>query len=116
MKLTQAERRQQIIHERRANQAWMDRAACRGRTDEFFIPDGTTKWEKQLFIANAKAICAECPVQADCLEYALSAREAGAEAWRSSDVWGGKTGAEIRSMRRRLGFDESISRARGLRP
>lgn len=42
---------------------------------------------------DAKAVCAACPVRADCLEYGL-AEPAG--------IWGGRTARERRYIRRRL--------------
>jgi hypothetical protein len=41
----------------------------------------------------AKRVCAECPVAAKCLDYALRHGE-------SRGVWGGKTALERRKMRR----------------
>ena len=56
------------------DQAWRDQAACKGQGDLFFPPPMTDprlevgKWER---FAKAKAICAECPVRDECLEWAL---------------------------------------------
>jgi len=43
--------------------------------------------------AEAKAICAECPVREACLEYALTTRE-------KEGVWGGMTARERRRVLR----------------
>lgn len=45
---------------------WMDRAACKGLDPNIFHPTRGETGER------AKAICAKCPVMADCLEYALA--------------------------------------------
>lgn len=58
--------------------SWMVDAACRGRTDLFFPKAGGT------LSAVAKAICAGCPVQAACGEYA------GALPETPNGMWGGK--------------------------
>ena len=47
--------------------------------------------------ARAKRICATCPVQADCLAYALEHVE------NLRGVWGGTTPRERLTMRRELG-------------
>ena len=44
-------------------------------------------------IAAAKSICAACPVLAQCLDFALEARQ-------DYGVWGGLTEDERRSLRR----------------
>ena len=68
--------------------AWMLRARCRGASpSEFFPSDG-------LGVESAQHVCAECSVQADCLEYALANRiEHG--------VWGGASERERRRILRR---------------
>ena len=60
---------------------WTESGLC-GQTDpEAFFPDkgGSTK--------RAKAICAACPVAAECLDYALANRE-------QYGIWGGKSEGE----------------------
>lgn len=66
---------------------WTD-AACRHEPPEWFHPVSTSPADADA----AKAVCARCPIAADCLAYALSAREFG--------VWGGTTDGERSSMRR----------------
>ena len=68
--------------------AWMFHARCRGVTPgEFFPSDGTG-------VESAQRVCAECPVRAECLEYALVHRiEHG--------VWGGASERERRRILRR---------------
>jgi WhiB family transcriptional regulator, redox-sensing transcriptional regulator len=67
--------------------AWTARAACRGLDTEIFYP-ATSEEE-----AEALAVCATCPVRAQCLEYALRNREA-------NGIWGGTTPEGRRRLRR----------------
>jgi WhiB family redox-sensing transcriptional regulator len=68
---------------------WADWAACRGSDPEIFFPEplqnpGNTEKERYAAaLSKAQGICAECPVQADCLAEA----EANEETW---GIWGGK--------------------------
>lgn len=66
---------------------WMDQAACRGRNPDIWFPEGAES------AAQAKAICAGCPVRIECLEYAI-------ETHTYSGVWGGLTDGERRRIRR----------------
>jgi WhiB family redox-sensing transcriptional regulator len=45
--------------------------------------------------AEALALCATCPVRAQCLEYALRNKE-------THGIWGGTTADQRRRMRRRV--------------
>jgi WhiB family redox-sensing transcriptional regulator len=68
---------------------WHTRAACRGTDPELFFPqrgEDTTG-------ATAIAVCATCPVQTECLNYALAADE-------KFGVWGGMSRRERRLIRR----------------
>lgn len=69
---------------------WRRRAACRHVPDDqrwiFWPGRGDTAAAEA-----AKAVCATCPVRADCLAFALDNDEAG--------IWGGTTGRERRTMR-----------------
>ena len=65
--------------------SWRDRAACRGIDPEIFYP------VSDVDAAEAKSICAVCPVREACLEYALANRE-------RDGVWGGATERERRRM------------------
>ncbi len=74
--------------------SWQQRAACKGpHSWLFFAPfeGGERKEEKRRRVADAKAICASCPVATECLEYALEIRE-------PHGVWGGKSEIERRAM------------------
>lgn len=57
----------------------------------FFIPEFTPRRERKELELAAKQVCSGCPVQLDCLEYALAARE-------HEGVWGGQTEAERRQI------------------
>ena len=51
-------------------QSCMSEASCKGKTYVMF-----PKEHKDItYIVDARALCAECPVQPKCLEYALSSR------------------------------------------
>lgn len=71
--------------------SWRDRAACRGKPNWlFFDHDQETHAEKTEREATAKAICAVCPVTAECLE----------DGKNLEGIWGGLTAAERRGRRR----------------
>lgn len=75
---------------------WQDRAACKGMDPLiFFGPEhAETVKEKRDREDAAKGVCAVCPVQNECLEYALDAREA-------YGIWGGMTEVERKALLRR---------------
>lgn len=77
-----------------ARQGWRDRAACRGEDPDLFFPpeDGNAVDANR----KARAICAGCPVAAQCLEFALAAPER----W---GTWGGKSERQRRDMRAQAG-------------
>ena len=68
---------------------WRDDAACVQHAGEVdFFP------ERGESVRAAKAVCAQCPVQSECLEYAMQ--------WNHlSGVWGGLSERERRHLRRR---------------
>jgi WhiB family redox-sensing transcriptional regulator len=74
---------------------WQFRAACRGEDASLFFAPGyfETREQKEAREAQAKAICARCPVRAECLEYALAIRE-------MHGVWGGMNETERRALLR----------------
>jgi WhiB family redox-sensing transcriptional regulator len=81
-----------IVHE-----TWHLEAACRGPESVLFFPPtfGERRDEREMREARAKAICAECAVRTECLEFALRVRE-------PHGIWGGLTESE---RRRRLPRD-----------
>ncbi len=67
---------------------WQLRAVCRGMdTADFFHPDAERGPSKHRRDAKAKAICASCPVIAQCRTHALQVHE-------PYGVWGGLTADE----------------------
>lgn len=73
---------------------WRDRAACRSTDPELFFPS-TSGAGAQRLQRHAKAVCATCPVLADCLSWALiKGLDYG--------VFGGLTACERRALRRHL--------------
>ena len=79
--------------------AWMDDAACKGRTVLFFGLAGERPERRVRREAAARQVCAGCPVLAQCRDMARVNRENG--------YWGGETEEE----RAAAGFaPRSISR------
>ncbi|MBO2449079.1 WhiB family transcriptional regulator [Actinomadura barringtoniae] len=72
---------------------WTDHAICRGADPDLFFPIGYSAELLQEQQAEAKAICANCPVVSDCLTWALRVGE-------PDGVWGGTTPEERRHLRR----------------
>ena len=70
-------------------QPWMAEAACRGLDVNLFFP------ERGEPTKSAKAVCADCPVQAECLQYALDGED-------RVGVFGGASEKERRAMRREI--------------
>lgn len=71
---------------------WRHRAVCRDVDPELFFPVGNSG-PALAQTADAKAVCASCPVATECLDWALeSGQEAG--------VWGGLSEDERRARKR----------------
>lgn len=67
---------------------WKEHSACKDAPVEvFFVERGTTT------VDRARAICFDCPVRVDCLDYALRHYE-------KFGVWGGLTEGERRPFRK----------------
>lgn len=65
---------------------WIGQAACAGHDPAYwFVAEQTT-------YAYARAICANCPVRPDCLDWALRSGEV-------QGFWGGKSPKERREIR-----------------
>jgi WhiB family redox-sensing transcriptional regulator len=69
------------------------KAACRSSDPDLFFPVGTTGGAKEQ-ILEAKHICQECGVAAQCLEFALLTNQ-------ESGIWGGLSEDERRKVRAR---------------
>jgi WhiB family redox-sensing transcriptional regulator len=71
---------------------WRTRAACRDTDPDLFFPIGSTGPAVEQ-IADAKAVCRQCPSQPQCLEFALATNQ-------ESGIWGGTSEDERRKLRR----------------
>jgi len=71
---------------------WRHEASCRSVDPDLFFPVGTTGMAIEQ-IEAAKAVCALCPANGPCLEFALSTNQ-------DSGVWGGTSEEERRTLRR----------------
>jgi WhiB family redox-sensing transcriptional regulator len=75
------------------NWDWQLNAACRGAgVDLFFNPDSERGKSKRTREANAKAVCATCPVMQQCRSWAMSVGE-------PYGVWGGLSADERHALR-----------------
>ena len=74
------------------NDDWRVDSACRDTDPDLFFPVGTTGPAIEQ-IDSAKAVCGECLVQAECLEFALTTNQ-------DSGVWGGTSEEERRKLRK----------------
>jgi WhiB family transcriptional regulator, redox-sensing transcriptional regulator len=72
---------------------WRLQAECRDLDTTIFFPEPGTSGHDDS-VLDAKSICAVCPVNSECLEFAIRTRQ-------DDGVWGGATPEERRSMRRR---------------
>jgi Transcription factor WhiB/Homeodomain-like domain len=72
---------------------WRHRAACRNLDPEIFFPVAEIGPARARQERRAKAVCARCPVVAECLTWAL-------ETGQAYGVWGGTTEHERRAQRR----------------
>jgi WhiB family redox-sensing transcriptional regulator len=70
---------------------WMRRAACLDHEPEVFFPPGPSAYAH---IAQARAVCRDCPVVRDCLRVALADPTL-------VGVWGGTSEVERAELRRR---------------
>jgi len=72
---------------------WQVRAACRGPHAAAFFPPSHTerKEDKAARESRAKAICGECRVRQQCLDYALRIRE-------PHGIWGGLNEVERKAL------------------
>ena len=69
--------------------AWQERALCAQTDPEAFFPEkgGSTR--------EAKKVCTQCEVRAECLDYALAHDE-------RFGIWGGLSERERRKLKRRV--------------
>ena len=73
--------------------SWESRAACREGDARGFVPPMSSEAadERRVRESAAKRICADCPVQRECLEYALRVQE-------PFGIWGGLNETERRAL------------------
>ena len=69
---------------------WQDRAACKDADSALFLTGVTSR------VMKAKEYCESCPVMDECLMFAIENEDF------EPHVYGGMTGAERRSLARRL--------------
>ena len=74
------------------HEGWRADSACRDLDADLFFPAGETGPAARQ-IVQAKAICALCPVKAECLQFALATHQ-------DYGIWGGTTEDERRQIRR----------------
>ncbi len=85
---------------------WQRLGLCRGRDSaQFFHPDGERGSSRERRETKAKAMCATCPVRAECAAHALAVRE-------PYGVWGGLSEAE-RLRLLGLGWEDLTDRTHG---
>jgi WhiB family transcriptional regulator, redox-sensing transcriptional regulator len=78
---------------------WMRKGRCRDISPSVFFPsDGVG-------VEVARAICADCPVKAPCLEYALENKI-------DHGVWGGASERERRRIARRRRLEAAAVKSR----
>ena len=77
-----------------ARPAWQQHGACRGLDPNLFFP------ERGESVKEAKAVCARCPVRAECLQYAL-------DNYKNVGIWGGLSERERRRLRRQRRLKEA---------
>ena len=94
MTLTISEVRPAPTGPTRLPDGWLLRAACRALPTELFFPAGELDEQAVEQAEDAKAVCAGCPVQVACLEYAIATNQ-------PYGIWGGANASERRSIRRR---------------
>jgi WhiB family redox-sensing transcriptional regulator len=74
-------------------ETWHLKAACRGPASALFFPPSLPERrdDREMREFDAKCICLGCPVQRECLDFALRVRE-------PHGIWGGLTEAERRRL------------------
>jgi WhiB family redox-sensing transcriptional regulator len=82
---------------------WVHRARCKDEDPELFFPVGTTGPAADQIDA-AKAICMQCEVRGQCLEWAMATGQ-------DAGVWGGLSEEERRALRRTRGREAARAQA-----
>jgi WhiB family redox-sensing transcriptional regulator len=85
---------------------WRMAAACRHADPDLFFPVSSTGRSIEQ-VARAKAVCADCSVRRECLQFALATHQV-------HGVWGGMTEEERQhSVRQRLPAGSRVVRGGG---
>jgi WhiB family transcriptional regulator, redox-sensing transcriptional regulator len=91
-----------VLPTTRPNWEWQQDAACRGGdVSTFYHPDNERGVSRARREMRAKAICATCPVKANCLAWALSTRE-------PYGIWGGLSVEEREQRITRMGQSAQV--------
>lgn len=77
------------VVEQTQTQTWQSQARCRGEDPELFYPVSTDPLEAK----PAQQVCAQCPVQLQCHDYAQDTNQ-------RYGVWGGRTPEQLLHERR----------------
>jgi len=80
---------------RAASAGWQSQAACLDSDPDLFFPISSSGPALQQ-IAQAKALCASCPVRRECLRFALATNQV-------HGVWGGTSEEKRQQLRSRDG-------------
>lgn len=72
-----------LITREATDDEWMRRGACKGLTHLFFPAPAERPQARERREASARQVCASCPVQATCQDYARDHHEYG--------FWGGES-------------------------
>lgn len=72
--------------------SWQDRAECVNEPPELFFPPGDSWLRHRAQAAEAKAVCARCPVRAECLDAAIAEGD-------ESSIRGGLTPRQRRHLK-----------------
>lgn len=85
-----------------ADYSWRKIALCKDTDPELFFPIGSTGQALQQ-ISQAKAVCDECGVKRECLEFAIETNQ-------DCGIWGGTSEEERRDIRRQMAATRRASR------
>jgi WhiB family redox-sensing transcriptional regulator len=81
---------------------WVERAACRRMSPALFFAVARSE-HTRVEVKAAKAVCAICDVQEECLEFAIRTGQ-------REGIWGGLTDRERRKVRQAVRAAESRER------
>jgi len=97
---------QRLVADQQLAPSWRADAACRaGNAVHFFAPAHfERKPEKDAREGAARALCRTCPVQKDCLEFALMVQE-------PHGIWGGLNELERKRLTRKRAAEQQGQRS-----